>query len=499
MTWVHRHAIPLAVLGVMVLGLLVRLPEPAQGLAADEALWLARASDLAMQLGWLELPTAQPYLMGLDDRRHVDLGGLTIKAHHPGHVTAFLYAAGLAIGQVGPNDQAGFLMMRWLSGVSVVVLGLALMLALHRWGGLSIVQAALPAMILLTAPTLLGESRMLRQDALLTVWVGGAALAAWRAMHTRRTSWLYVSSICGGLAVGTKLFALAPLGALWLGMAVVTQRPLWLGVALAGTALCFLAVSPNLWPDPAAGVRAILALTFGSQEVPGSDHFSLWRWPGNVARTLTAVSPLFVLSLGFAMARWRHLGAPERVLLVTGALVPSLVALSPIPLGRYVLPAWMLILIPAAVALKDWSPRRAGVMLGAVLALHGASFVAWYPYPMLYRWEPLALGGNPLDAPDQLGAALGPQLAADLEQHGIAHVAASAPIPLQLYFQGSVTHHIPDPKRPAVPASWLLLIDQERHHAPACAGSPVQAYRHMGTTHYLLYDAKACPGWNDGG
>jgi hypothetical protein len=217
-----------------------------------------------------------------------------------------------------------------------------------------------------------------------------------------------LAGLAAGLAIGTKLSLLAPVGALTIAVVVAAKRrspasAIWAGGLLAGGGFWFvrnlIAVgNPLPWlsalgPLPLPGPEEVLP---NEREPFSVVHYATdfgvwsdWFFPG-LADRLGDLWPL-VLALGTAgalVALFRERGAVLRVFGFAALAAAVAYPFTPLtasgfedePLGfasnlRYLGPVLALALALLPVAARKATPRRQGIVLGLLLVAFVAAFV----------------------------------------------------------------------------------------------------------------------------
>lgn len=364
--------------------------------------------------------------------------GATAISTHPGVTTMWLGSVGILLRRLlvawEVVETVPFALKLALMRLPVVVVHTAGIVVgyglMRRMLPLSI--AVIAVILWTTDPFIIGFSRLLHVDGLAMTFSTVSILSAatyWlpnrqqkRSSHHRHLPWLALSGVCAGLAILSKSPALALIPtvgifALWMaweecrsqgeGIFGVAKRlwPLavWGGVSL----LTMVVVWPAFWVDP---MRVYDLLRIGVEVEGGSPHvqgnFFLGRednepglhfYPVALALRLT---PLAMIGLFLAPLGWRRLASlRERRTLAICTLFALIfiggISLFPKKLNRYLIPAFVMVDIVAAVGIAGaihliahtvvsrWRGRyqrlTSAVVAGvATIALLNA--VWWHPY-----------------------------------------------------------------------------------------------------------------------
>jgi hypothetical protein len=219
---------------------------------------------------------------------------------------------------------------------------------------------------------------------------------------------LAIAALAAGMAIGTKLSLLAPVGALTLGIVVMARRRLpatgiWLGGLLAGGGFWFVrnlvaTGNPLPWlsalgPFPLPGPEEVLPNDREPFSVvhyaTDTDVWSEWFFPGLVDR-LGELWPLVLAlgALGSGLAVLRERSPALRVLGFSALAAALAYPFTPLtasgyedqPIGfasnlRYLAPVLALALALLPVTLRDVGERWRWAGLGALLVAFAAAFV----------------------------------------------------------------------------------------------------------------------------
>lgn len=357
----------------------------------------------------------------------------TYRSGHPGVTVMWIGFLGMGQGAVrfyaGPQsvsaaaleNAAGAEQLMGAARMAVAlvtagVIGVAVALAGRLLGPAGLVGGALLA----ADPYLIGMTRLLHVDALLSPFLLVSVLAAliyW--LQGRRWPYLALSAVAGGLALLTKAPAISLLpffGILWL----VAARP-WRGglrgswrvwVAAISWGLGLLAVYSALWPAVWARPLDIFmavgkfAVTLGGAPHLWPTYFlgqpttgdpGLLFYPVSMALRLGPVATVGLALLGaLAVMRRQIGGAPVAWLLVFVVVFVDVMAIGSKKFDRYMLPAICVLTVLGGVGFcalaRLLAPRLATAVIVLALAGQGAWLVSAYPYPIA-AYNPL-LGGT---------------------------------------------------------------------------------------------------------
>lgn len=385
----HRMA-PLAILGVLLLGLVLRLAPLGRYVTPDEPAWVDRSIRFADALAvgdWAAIP---------------DTG-------HPGVTTMWLGAAGVAarrltapaesaahldwlrnLAWLDPENGAAFRHLAFFLPASRVAVALTttagLLLAFWLMMRLFERPVALVALGLLAfEPFLVGHSGLLHTDALLSTFSLLTLLAAFNGLRSRQPApWWALAGLCAGLALLTKTPALVlfPFALLLLaahdGLNVIRGRRA--PVQLLGTAAsyllfllvaaaAFLVLYPALWVDPQGALEMLTGITGQHVDTSLRRIFFLGQMtydPGPAFYPLVfayRVSPVVLAGLGIGLVRFRRLSSGDRwrflALLAFALLFGIGVSLAAKKHDRYLLPAFPALAVAAALGLAGLLERKA--------------------------------------------------------------------------------------------------------------------------------------------
>jgi len=409
LTWLAREPFAIAGLCVM-LGLGARLYGLNLAYTSDEGYWLQRT----VRFG-----------DGLLTRNFE----ATYRSGHPG--VTVMWAGLLGIGPDAVRLYAGVpsaspaalerapgaerLMSAARTAVAVLaagLIGLAVALAGRLLGGAGLLGGALLA----SDPYLIGMTRLLHVDALLSPFMLVSVLAAliyW--LQGRQWPYLLVSGIAGGLALLTKAPAITLLpffGILWLVAArpwrgdrrVWTAALIW-GLVLGGV---YIALWPVLWVRTVDALTAVtrFAVTLGGAPHLWPTYFlgepttgdpGLLFYPVSIALRLGPVATIgLVLLAGLAAARRLTGGSLVLWLFLFVVIFVDVMAIGSKKFDRYMLPAICVLTILGGVGIWALARQLALRFAVSVVALavigQGAWLASAYPYP-LAAYNPL-FGGT---------------------------------------------------------------------------------------------------------
>ena len=420
----------IASLAVVALALAVRLPQLDRYATIDESRWVGRSADFAM------------YLAGRDWDKTFVVG-------HPGVTTMWLGSLGLGAeqalafsfleGQTDVTRRAGYLDALVAARTAVV---LATSLALGgmvwlAWGLFGPGPALLGGLLLLLDPFLGAHSRLIHLDALLSSFMGLAALGALAFWGGGSWGYLGLAGLFSGLALLTKapsvyLIAFVPALAVFETVRQGRWRqPSGLIRLVGGLALWLAlvaAVGAALWPYlRIRGLAAIRQmLEFAARNGGGErDNFFLGRPvedPGPLFYPLALLfraTPLLLVGLLILMwylaTRRQRLPSFWPALLLGGFALGFLLmmTLGQKKFDRYLLPVFPALDLLGGLGLwLGWKAVRgrlgwrsaarrgrpnerravASGLGGAVLALAVWPLASVYPYDLAY-YNPLLGGG----------------------------------------------------------------------------------------------------------
>ena len=484
-----HHRVWILALAVLT-ALALRLPDTSQGWTVDEQSWLYRTQQFNQQLG-----LDKPGLMFADKGlRHYPGGPVNIQSHHPGYLTVLLHAP-LAVWLLPDHPTIhDIIRLRWVQTLAVILTVIALWAATRqRLDTLS--QSAL-LLFIATEPYLVGESRQLKQDAILTLGVTLTALAVLGWIRRPRAWWPMLIGVCCGLLFTLKAVSLLMLA--WIVifgtvrlLRIPRERPsralLHFGVGgSVGFLIAAITCSPNVWHDPLRGLVGVLQTSLRSPQAnvsmsAGSDLVAF-------AGIFLHLSPLFIVLLTAALlillTRCKQLTAEQAFLIGTGAVWLLAAGLSGVKSPRYVLPAVPLLALLVAVYIQRVPQPSRRVLLWGFVALtallHTHAFLVWRPYPMLYTWP----GATPLSTTRLTSSVLAPQIAEDLRQRGLDDILViTGGDGLRWYLPEA---HIRDAYEPSSDASAVLFSRKYYHRVPD-DWIPVTSYSINGQTIYWLY------------
>ena len=440
MTFVRRSG---ALLLLLVCFLAPRLAVVQRAVTADEARWLLRSGNFYQAL-------ASGNLAATYQHEHP---GVTITwAGALGYLWRFPGYARLVGGQLpGPSalenlfaDQGRSPLLVLAASRILVVLGLGLILALAGWYASRLLgwwAAGLGIGLIALDPFSLSLSYLLQPDGMSASLMLLSVLAfADYCLAGRRRLDLLVSGVAGGLAVLSKSpagFLLPFLGLvsiIWLAdldqslmSAARWKRSIQVVLAWGGTAgLTFFLLWPAMWVDPLGTLQNVFggaiqyAATGNQNAVFFNGHIyasgsSAWNF--YLVALIWRMAPVMLAGLLLAAWNWiagyRKAGADRTANLSAGTLLlfaglyVLAISLSSQKYDRYLLPAWLALIMLAGWGwagllewLVGWIERRgeryrqaaAVLVLSLILlACQGAGAAQAYPYYYSY-YNPL-LGG----------------------------------------------------------------------------------------------------------
>jgi hypothetical protein len=358
----------------------------------------------------------------LDGLRTLD-PAKTNQAPHPGVTTMWAASSGLAVHEaLAAADLREDTREKRLAAmrlpVALIVSGAiaAAFLLLRRVADER--AAFVGALLWAGEPFLVGHSRIVHVDAMVSSWLTLCLLAGFVAIREEKYRWWAISGVLGAVAFLSKLPAAIALPFLTLPLAHAAwgrrpRRPVERELGL--WAVTFAGAFVLLWP-------AIPFATFGAAQSVGTgvewavsphergnfflgepvDDPGMLFYPVAVALRLAPWTALGVLA---AALLWRRVDPPVRWFFLYVVLFLLFVALQAKKFDRYALPVfpWLDLLAGAGlVALWDTATRGVGLparrrlelaattALGALLAAN----LAWaHPYELLW-YDPLLGGGK---------------------------------------------------------------------------------------------------------
>lgn len=411
------------------------------GLVAASAFWW-RIADLG---GFLNIDEVMFWLQRSEQFWSALMRGdwaATAISTHPGVTTMWLGGLGLRLqhiafdlGWTGDGSYATFLMWVRLPMMLVhsaaVVLGYAMLR--RMWPPL---WAFFAAMFWACDPFVVGYSRMLHVDGLAGTFLTLSLLSACLAWHYRREyRWVVLSAVCAGLAMLSKLPALAILpsvGVLCLlacmPFSALYRDPLpwWRWFLRSGALWCAVALITvvALWPALWTGLSAAFGqVQLGVQAEGAGTHVSgnyflgyemdspgLLFYPAALALRLMPLSMIGLFAVPIAL----RLATPEQrrdLAVLTGFVLFFVVAMSVFSnkLNRYLVPAFPAVDLLAGAgfgALIVWIGRKIPQPSYQGLWLAGATAVAGFMvFNTMSGWHPYGVAAfNPLLGGAQAGA-----------------------------------------------------------------------------------------------
>jgi hypothetical protein len=409
---------------------LPRLLVVERAVTADEARWLLRSGNFYQALSSGSLA---------DTYQHEHPGVTVTWAGALGYLWRFPAMPHLAGGQLpGPTslenlfaDQGRQPLPVLAAGRSLVVLALGLILALAGLYAARLLgwwAAGLGLGLIALDPFSLSLTYLLQPDGLSASLMLLSVLAFLGYLQNGRRLDLLVSALAGGLAVLSKspaafllpFFGLVSIGRLSAFSWKRAASPLlaWAGIA----ALAFVVFWPAMWVAPLATLQKVFgeayryaaqgnlnAVFFNGRIYPSGES----AWYYYLAALPWRATPILLAGLLLAVGRWwrgkdeRHARRTAAALLLYAALYLLAISLAGQKYDRYMLPAWLALLLLAGwgwAGLLEWleaqttrklGPRQkyaAGLGLAiALLAGQGLGAAQVYPYYNSY-YNPL-LGG----------------------------------------------------------------------------------------------------------
>jgi hypothetical protein len=303
-----------------------------------------------------------------------------------------------------------------ISMLAAFLIGVATWLA----GRLLGLPGLLGGVLLAVDPYLIGMTRLLHVDALLTPFLLVAVLSAvvyW--LQGRQWPYLALSTVAGGLAMLTKAPAASLLpfvGILWLAAARPWRgglrsswRP-WAAMLVWGFGMLavYAAVWPAMWARP---LDVMYSVTRFAATLGGAPHLwptfflghpttgdpGLLFYPLSILLRLGPVAAVGLVVLGLLAARKRLVdGRPVLWVLVFVVVFVDIMAIGSKKFDRYMLPAIAALTILGGVGIAGTAqllaPRLATVLVVVALAAQGVWLVVTQPYPIA-AYNPL-LGGT---------------------------------------------------------------------------------------------------------
>jgi hypothetical protein len=433
--------------GAFLLILLVfyvpRLPVVQRAVTADEARWLLRSGNFYQALASGDLAATYQH----------EHPGVTITwAGALGYLWRFPAFANLSGGQLpGPSslenlfkDQAQSPLLVLAAGRSLVVLALGLILALAGWSAVRLLGwwgAGLGLALIALDPFSLSLTYLLQPDGMSAALMLLAVLAFISYCRVeRRKLDLLVSGLAGGLAVLSKspaTFLLPFLGLASLVWLVDPDLPwlaierwkrslkpvlLWAGIA----ALTFYLLWPAMWVDPLGTLQNVFG---GAFRYAAEGNLNAIFFNGRIYASGSSAWNFYPVAMiwraspvmlgGLLLAGWRWVAAYRKngsqgtvelagvMLLVYAGLYVLAISLSSQKYDRYLLPAWLALLLLAGWGwawlfewLGRWANRKAGQtlqvasgLLLSLVLLAGQALGAVQAYPYYYSYYNPLLGG----------------------------------------------------------------------------------------------------------
>lgn len=408
----------LAALAIFLLALWPRLVGLEQHLTADDQEWMRRVSRFALAL-------QRGDARGTYQSGHPGVTVLWLAAQATGPARALELAAHTDdLEQLEKSSAYLPALFDARRVLAVTSAGLVALLALLVWRLFGPGPGLLAGLLLAGEPFLVAHGRLLHTDPLLAALMAIAVLAALVFFHGGGSwGYLLLASLATGLALLTKTPAVFLLGFVpLLGAAAAYERRGRLALADLSRLLAILAlwglatglVCFALWPalrvDPLGTLGRLVSTTLGVGESPRrwGNFFLGQAVDGDVGplfypvATLLRLSPITLLGLGLltwrALRRERGALGPAALVLVDFLLLfTGMMSLSPKKVDRYLLPAYPMLAILAALGLsaagRRWLPARQRWLLPlAAGAVQLALVASVQPYPLSF-YNPL-LGGS---------------------------------------------------------------------------------------------------------
>jgi len=424
-------------------------------------LLIALFCGLVLHGAWVKSETYDEPLTLLASWSYVQTGDFSFNREHPPLAKLLIGLALLPLGPELPPDyqhlpapaytfyagqpSLSLRLMLFCARLPGVVLGVLLLLYVHRWARVAFGStAALLALALAaTNPNLLAHARVAGNDFAVTVFMFAACYHGWRWLAAGQRRHMALLGLTLGLALGSKLTALLllpVLGLAVLGVALRRRRP----VLLLRAALVLLMAGGVLWLLYLGEARSLSEARSHARFQPRGQHGVVFALP-YVEDTLEAVfgvdTPIPLLSYlkaidhqfqhaahGHMSYFWGEVGAEGHpaFYLVTGALKN---------------PVGLVLLLLAGLA--SWRRTHRGALHETVL--HGATLLMLLLFSradvqlgfkyMLPAVPFLAVMASRLLAPGRgAGAGAGAGVAAPREALGVAAVLALAGAGLVLVF-----------------------------------------------------------------
>ena len=477
-----------------VAGLSLRAPDLRQGLQIDEQMWLDRAYDLLRQARLSD--SLDGYKPGFDVSRCrcVEFPGrpfpldIAIRAHHPGYLSTLAVAGTMKLALPRDPTIEDLIRVRWLQSVVLTAYAVACFLLLQQAFGFEPLTAVAFALFVLSEPALLAESRLIKQDVLITTSLTLCVFCFAAFLNGRSKAWLWASAVAGGAVCATKVaFLPVVLGSflILIVLALRRRRKVDLLTVLAWGALCYacaFVVSPNVWPRPFLGYGYVLRTALRSPQA------SLGR-PGpfeNLVAFLATFKHLSMLLPAVLVAAVIFLArrpSPTRLYVAACAAVCLAINyFSAVKSPRYVLPAVPLVLFLGLQAFP-WMPGRLRTralvaFIVVSCALHAVNYAGYYPYHAVYTWEFAEKTPNVR----LTRSILMPQIADELRRRGARQVwVRTGKETLRHYYDGDAR------ELRKWRDGWLLVSEKYYGLIPPDAGPPEKVFRFRGQEIYRLY------------
>lgn len=406
---------------IFVAALVPRIVDLAVFVGPDEFYWVSGSSNFARALADGDL--ANTY--------HAGQPGVTLMWIETAGVWV-RYAVSLLHGAADWNaavnaEQTMPVLAAYRAVAAVANAALVVIIALMVRGVFSCRVAWLSGVLLALDPFLLTESRVVRTEGLMAGFTTVALLSLVLCWHQPRLRSVAIIGALTGLALLSKITAMAllPVGAILIGYVALTRlstsRGRWttwalvLGVWAASLALTIVVLWPALWVGPNEVAGKLLDFT-SLRAIEGDDRTKSFLFgvsyedPGLLfypVVLLYRTSPLLWVGL-VALLAWACLGRPARrdrvaigVMLAYLAVYLALISVSKIKYDRYIVPMLPALLIMSAYGLTEvwgWlvsrtpaARRLGGPALCGLTVLLVALAAPHHPYYYTY-YNPL-LGG----------------------------------------------------------------------------------------------------------
>jgi len=485
----------LFVIILMVTGIFLRIPDITQGLQGDEQILMDRGYDLLKQLKAEKSLEGYKPCYDLKRYKYVSYSdtkfpfNIFIKAHHPGYFSTILFATFMKLSLSKKNITiSDLIQLRWVQSLLLIIYVICLSL-------LFIYKLKLPPLIpflfgifILTEPAILGESRLIKQDVLLMIFLTSSIIFFYMFIKLKNESYLIFSGIFIGISWTIKLISMPffIISLIFLIYLAIKNKNILLPFKyIIIVYISLLMFSPNIWSSPIGGLYDMLKIAKDSPQVPKE----LIPFSSNIyyfLRIFSHISVLYIIFFIFSLiSLFKHPDIWNKYIFINILVMFILNFMIYIKCPRYIIGV-----IPITLVLSfdflNYLEIRSGkkillILISLTFIVHMFNFISFYPYHSSYTWEFLKI--EPVAPYERLDRTIMlPQIAEYLENNNIKEVKVlTGDFLLQYYYSGK-----------ALPlkdwsGEWLLVSQKYFNQIPSELTCPYKIFKFKGQEIYRLY------------